>query len=55
MSYESKAEPIKIGYLFDSKLPDSFPQTLRADVTDSLGVVFNDRFQQGLIDRPALN
>lgn len=52
MSYESKAEPIKIGYLFDFQLPDSFPQTLRDDLTDSLRLVFNDGYEQGVLDRP---
>lgn len=28
MSYESKAEPIKIGYLMDFRLPRAFPQRI---------------------------
>ena len=27
MSYESNAEPIKIGYLMDFKLPEGYPET----------------------------
>jgi hypothetical protein len=33
MSYESTAEPIKIGYLMDFKLSDDFPQHYRDDLT----------------------
>ena len=27
MSYESDAEPIKLGYLFDFRLPEGFPRS----------------------------
>ena len=32
MSYESTAEPIKIGYLMDFKLPDLYPQEMKEDL-----------------------
>jgi len=52
MSYESHAEPIRLGYLFDFKLPDSFPREQRADLTDSFELVFRKGLEAGLIDRP---
>jgi hypothetical protein len=33
ISHESKAEPIKIGYLMDFLLSDDFPQHYRDDLT----------------------
>ena len=33
MSYESTAEPIKIGYLMDFRLSEDFPQHYRDDLT----------------------
>ncbi len=52
MSYESHAEPIKLGYLFDFTLPDSFPDEMRKDLTRPFELVFKEGFEQGLIDRP---
>jgi branched-chain amino acid transport system substrate-binding protein len=52
VSYESTAEPIKLGYLFDFKLPDGYPQEMRADLTRPFELVFEEGRQQGLIDRP---
>ena len=40
MSYESTAEPIKIGYLMDFLLPENYPQELRDDLTNPFDVVF---------------
>ena len=40
MAYESNAEPIKLGYLFDFVLPDGFPQDMRADLTQTFDIVF---------------
>ena len=40
MSYESTAEPIKVGYLFDFRLPDSFPPAMRDHLTRPFEVVF---------------
>jgi branched-chain amino acid transport system substrate-binding protein len=37
MSYESSAEPIKIGYLMDFVLSDDFPQHYRGDLVDRFG------------------
>ena len=33
MSYESTAEPVKIGYLMDFLLPEGFPKTYFEDLT----------------------
>lgn len=52
MSYESTAEPIKVGYLFDFKLPDGYPQEMRNDLTQPFDLVFNEALEQGVIDRP---
>lgn len=51
MSYESSAEPVKLGYLFDFKLPASFPKTMRDDLVQSFQLVFREGYEQGLIDR----
>ena len=37
MSHESTAEPIKVGYLMDVKLPDAYPAEMRADLTQPFG------------------
>ena len=52
MSYESDVKPIKLGYLFDFKLPDGFPQEQRDDLMLPFRMVFADGLAQGLIDRP---
>jgi len=52
MSYESTAEPIKIGYLFDFKLPEYYPQEMRDDLTQSFELVFGEGLKRGTIDRP---
>ena len=52
MSYESSAEPIKLGYLFDFKLPDAYPQEMRDDLRQSFELVFRQGLERGLIDRP---
>ncbi|MGZ5364189.1 MAG: ABC transporter substrate-binding protein, partial [Mycobacterium sp.] len=52
MSYESTAEPIKIGYLMDFKLSDDFPQHYRDDLTIPFDMVFEDAMAKGIIDRP---
>ncbi len=52
MSYESTAEPIKLGYLFDFVLPDGYPQEMRDDLTNAFDIVFEDGLQRGIIDRP---
>jgi branched-chain amino acid transport system substrate-binding protein len=52
MSYESAAEPIKIGYLMDFRLPDGFPQTMKDDFTDTFQLVFDRALEAGVIDRP---
>jgi branched-chain amino acid transport system substrate-binding protein len=51
MSYESTAEPIKIGYLFDFRLPDGYPQEMRDDLTRPFDLVFSEGLGQGIIDR----
>lgn len=52
MAYESDAEPIKMGYLMDFRLPDGFPEIRRADLTDPFTFVFEEGLEQGVIDRP---
>jgi ABC-type branched-subunit amino acid transport system substrate-binding protein len=52
MSYESTAEPIKLGYLFDFRLPEYFPKEMRADLTQTFELVFNEGLRQKVIDRP---
>lgn len=52
MSYESTAEPIKIGYLFDFRLPEGYPQEMRNDLTQPFDLVFSEGLQQKIIDRP---
>jgi len=52
MSYESTAEPIKIGYLMDFRLPEGYPPTMREDLTNPFELVFGDALERKLIDRP---
>jgi hypothetical protein len=41
MSYESTAEPIKLGYLFDFRLPEGFPPERRDDLVQPFQLVFD--------------
>src|SRR6476661_6586587 len=52
MSYESTAEPIKVGYLMDFKLPDLYPQEMKEDLSNPFDLVFGEAMEEGLIDRP---
>ena len=52
VSYESTAEPIKVGYLMDFTLPPGFPDEMKADFTQCFDVVFDEAVEQGLLDRP---
>jgi len=52
VSYESSAEPIKLGFLFDFKLPEGYPQEARDDLVRPFELVFSQGLEQGLIDRP---
>jgi branched-chain amino acid transport system substrate-binding protein len=52
VSYESSAEPIKLGYLFDFKLPDGYPQEGRDDLVLPFELVFRQGLDGGMIDRP---
>ena len=52
MSYESSAEPIKLGYLFDFVLPPGYPEEQRLDLTRPFELVFRQGFERGMIDRP---
>jgi ABC-type branched-subunit amino acid transport system substrate-binding protein len=52
VAYESTAEPIKLGYLFDFKLPDGYPQEKRDDLTRPFEMVFREGMEQALLDRP---
>jgi len=52
VSYESTAEPIKLGYLFDFKLPEGYPQEARDDLVNPFELVFGQGQERGMIDRP---
>jgi branched-chain amino acid transport system substrate-binding protein len=52
VSYESSAEPIKLGYLFDFKLPDGYPEESRQDLVLPFELVFRQGLEKGMIDRP---
>ena len=52
MSYESTAEPIKLGYLMDFKLPEFYPQEMKEDLSNPFELIFGEAMEQGLIDRP---
>lgn len=51
MSYESTAEPIKVGYLMDFTLPPGFPEDLFASFTRCFDLTFEQAVEQGLMDR----
>ncbi len=51
MSYESHAEPIKVGALMDFKLPPSMPQEQVDDFPKSLELVFKRARRAGILDR----
>lgn len=51
MSYESEAEPIKVGYLMDFRLPDAYPQEMREDLVRPFHLVFEEGRRQGMLDR----
>src|SRR6201991_3017008 len=52
MSYESTAEPIKVGYLMDFTLPPGFPEELQASFTQTFDFLFEEAVEQGVLDRP---
>ena len=52
MSYESTANPIKLGYLMDFVLPEEYPEDNRLDLTQSLDFIFERGYRDGVIDRP---
>lgn len=52
MAYESDAEPIKLGYLFDFKLPEMYPDEARDDLVQTFELVFKQGLERGIIDRP---
>ncbi len=52
MSYESDANPIKVGYLMDFVLPAEYPQDRRLDLTQSLELIFERGYRERR-DRPA--
>ena len=51
MSYESSAEPIKVGYLMDFTLPPGFPEELFASFTQTFDLIFEEAVTQGQMDR----
>jgi branched-chain amino acid transport system substrate-binding protein len=52
VAYESNAEPVRLGYLFDFRLPSGYPQEMRDDLTQVFQLVFSEGLRQGIIDRP---
>jgi branched-chain amino acid transport system substrate-binding protein len=52
MSYESTAEPIKVGYLMDFTLPPMFPEEMKADFTRCFDLVFEEAVESRMMDRP---
>jgi ABC-type branched-subunit amino acid transport system substrate-binding protein len=52
MSYERTAEPIKLGYLFDFRLPEYYAKEMRDDLTQTFQLVFKEGLEQRVIDRP---
>jgi len=52
MPYESTAEPIKLGYLMDFRLPPYYPQEMRDDLTRPFELVFEEARAQRILDRP---
>lgn len=52
MSYESSAEPIKVGYLMDFALPPQFPEEMKADFTRCFDLIFAEALASGVLDRP---
>jgi ABC-type branched-subunit amino acid transport system substrate-binding protein len=52
VSYESTAEPIKLGILQDWVVPEDHPQERIDDFFLPLKLVFADGLERGLIDRP---
>ena len=52
MSFESDAEPIKLGLLMDWKVPEDHPKERFDDFFLPLELVFKDGLERGVIDRP---
>ncbi len=52
MTYESSAEPIKMGYLFDFRMPEGSPREKHDDLVQSFELVYADGLQRNMIDRP---
>jgi branched-chain amino acid transport system substrate-binding protein len=52
LAYESTAEPVRLGYLFDFLLPPGYPQEMREDLTQTFRLVFSEGLEHGIIDRP---
>lgn len=49
--YEAKA-PIKVGYLMDIKLPDTWSEGLKTDAVAPAELAFKQGYANGLVDRP---
>jgi ABC-type branched-subunit amino acid transport system substrate-binding protein len=52
VSFESGAEPIRVGILMDWGVPDDHPQERLDDFFLPFELVFNEGLQNGMIDRP---
>jgi hypothetical protein len=53
MTYESTAEPIKIGYLTDFLLSDDYPKERRDDLTIPFGMVLGDALDRAPSTAPS--
>ncbi|CUU56655.1 ABC-type branched-chain amino acid transport system, substrate-binding protein [Parafrankia irregularis] len=46
------AEPIRIGWLLDTRFPEVMELDTRSDLREPFELVFNDAYEQGVLDRP---
>src|SRR5688500_8540513 len=51
-SYFAGQAPIKVGYLMDIVVPESYPQGLRVDQRAPMDLVFKKGYEDKIIDRP---
>jgi len=52
MSYESSAHSIKLGYLFDFRMPEGTPPEKHDDLIRPFELVFERGREEGMLDRP---
>jgi branched-chain amino acid transport system substrate-binding protein len=46
------AEPIKLGWLLDTRLPEELEPDARSDMRNPFDLVFGDAYERGILDRP---